>query len=327
MNMLKEIQAKYDVVMLTRFGSHLYGTDTETSDTDYKGIYMPTKTQILLGKFPKSVNFDSNPGHEKNKEGDIDCELYSFHYFLELCAKGEMVALDMLHANTANIAITSALWRVVQDKRAMFYTTDMKAFVGYAKKQAAKYGMKGSRLESSDKLKKYLETFDADTRMFTVWAELPLDENMFHKAQPDGGVSLRCMEFMFCGKTIQSTAKVGYVLDMVRAFEKQYGHRAKAAQANEGVDWKAMSHALRAAYQISEIFETGDLKFPLEEARFLKKIKQGCFSFKIVLAALESMLTQVDEQSKISLFPATVKRDDVDFFIKHTVANHLGVKL
>ena len=41
------------IICLMKFGSHLYGTNTTDSDTDYKGVYMPTKRQILLGKCPK----------------------------------------------------------------------------------------------------------------------------------------------------------------------------------------------------------------------------------------------------------------------------------
>ena len=31
------------------FGSHLYGLDTENSDKDYCGIFVPTAKEIILG--------------------------------------------------------------------------------------------------------------------------------------------------------------------------------------------------------------------------------------------------------------------------------------
>lgn len=31
-------------------GSHLYGLETENSDMDYKGIYLPKLDDVLLGK-------------------------------------------------------------------------------------------------------------------------------------------------------------------------------------------------------------------------------------------------------------------------------------
>jgi hypothetical protein len=40
-------------------------------------------------------------------------------------------------------------------------------------------------------------------------------------------------------------------------FYDDYGHRAKLASENKNVDWKAISHALRAAIQTKEILTTG----------------------------------------------------------------------
>lgn len=52
------------------FGSHLYGTDTPKSDTDYKGIFLPTKEQVFLGKIPKSVTLSKGHDNEKNNPTD-----------------------------------------------------------------------------------------------------------------------------------------------------------------------------------------------------------------------------------------------------------------
>ncbi len=313
--MIEKILKEHNVIMLTKFGSHLYGTDTPDSDTDYKGIFMPTPDQILLGKIPKSINFDSNPGSNKNEAGDIDCELYSFHYFLELCCKGEMVAIDMLHANEKNIIFSTPLWNEIHERRNWFYTTDMKAFVGYARKQAAKYGLKGSRLNSAELLIAFLTNLDPESRMFEVWNELPTDDNMKHQPNP-AGVALKHMMFNFCGKQIQSTNKVKYTLDMVQKFYDAYGHRAIAAKNNEGVDWKAMSHALRAGCQIKEIFQTGDLTYPLQDAELLRNIKQGNFDFEFVIDKVEVMLSDIEQLSLKSTLPKEVDRGAVAHFIK-----------
>ena len=37
-----KIKSENNIIVLMKFGSHLYGTNTENSDTDLKGIYMPT---------------------------------------------------------------------------------------------------------------------------------------------------------------------------------------------------------------------------------------------------------------------------------------------
>jgi predicted nucleotidyltransferase len=45
-----------DILVDMVFGSHLYGTNSETSDRDYKGVFMPTREQILLQRIPHSIN-------------------------------------------------------------------------------------------------------------------------------------------------------------------------------------------------------------------------------------------------------------------------------
>ncbi len=41
------------------FGSHLYGTDTLESDHDFKGIFLPNKEDVYLGKISKSISLSS----------------------------------------------------------------------------------------------------------------------------------------------------------------------------------------------------------------------------------------------------------------------------
>ena len=67
-----------------KFGSHLYGTNTEDSDADYKGVFLPTKKEILLNNIPKCRNFSTSNGLTKNNPNDLDEEIYSLHYFLKL---------------------------------------------------------------------------------------------------------------------------------------------------------------------------------------------------------------------------------------------------
>ena len=82
---LKELTQELDILFLCKFGSHLYGTATESSDTDIKGIFLPTKEQCFLNKIPKAITYNSKKDNSgKNTAEDIDIEVYSLHYYLEL---------------------------------------------------------------------------------------------------------------------------------------------------------------------------------------------------------------------------------------------------
>jgi len=45
-----------NIIVKMKFGSHLYGTATVDSDLDYKGVFLPSKKEVLLGKIHKSIN-------------------------------------------------------------------------------------------------------------------------------------------------------------------------------------------------------------------------------------------------------------------------------
>lgn len=112
------------------FGSHLYGLNTESSDKDYKGIFLPSKEEILLGKIPKTIDLSTNKTNQKNSKEDIDVEYYSLHYFIKLACMGETAALDMLHAPENMLVETSDIWKEIIKNREKFYTKNLKAFVG-----------------------------------------------------------------------------------------------------------------------------------------------------------------------------------------------------
>lgn len=167
-NRLKELTNKYNIIMICEFGSHLYGTDTPESDTDYKGIFLPTKKEILLQKVPKSIRADTKTSKkegEKNTKDDIDIELYSLSYFIELCLKGETVGIDMLHCPDNKLVYKqTGIWDDIRLNRQKFYTNNLKGFVQYSRKQAARYGIKGSRIDTTQQIIKILKRYNDKER-------------------------------------------------------------------------------------------------------------------------------------------------------------------
>ncbi len=298
------------------FGSHLYGTNTPESDTDYKGIFLPSKREIYLNKIPKSVNFNTKKeSNVKNSNMDIDTEIYSLHYFLELACQGQTVALDMLHCPKELLIESSETWKMIVSERHRFYTKNLDAFVGYARKQAAKYGIKGSRLNDAKRILDFLDdkcngnlTADISLKIKDVWDELPSGEFII-KHQPDVN-GIRMLEV--CGRKIGETAYLYYAYNIVKKFYDNYGERAEKAAKNEGIDWKAVSHALRAAFQVRDILITGTISYPLKESAFLKKVKAGNLDYLTeVNPYLDKLMNEVECLSKESTYPLKV---DVSFW-------------
>jgi len=81
-------------------------------------------------------------------------------------------------------------------------------------------------------------------------------------------------------------------------------------------DFKALSHALRAGYQLKEIYETGDLKYPLHYRVFLLAVKQGRLDFTTqVQPVLENLVDEIEVLAEQSDLPEKVNRKFWDEFI------------
>ena len=306
------------MIVKMKFGSHLYGTNTKQSDTDFKGIYMPSKREVFLNRVPKSLSNKTNSSTDKNTNEDIDTEIYSLHYFIHLACEGETVALDMLHAPKDMIVETSDIWGSLVFHREKFYTKNLKAFIGYARRQAAKYGIKGSRLNDAKRVIDFLSTVEAPVRLRDVWDELPEGEHIYKRPAVEFHNNLRVYEV--CGKQLQESATASYVYDTIKLFHDAYGNRAKQAAENKGIDWKAVSHAIRAAVQVRQILVEKTIVFPLKEAPLLVKIKQGQMDYLTEVAPLlENLMSEVEVLSESSDLPSKVDRSFWDDFIVETV--------
>ena len=303
------------------FGSHLYGTATPESDTDYKGVFLPSKRDILLNRIPKSVNSSTKKHNTgKNTAEDVDTEIYSLQYFLKLACEGQTVALDMLHAPEDMILESSTVWEEIVSERHRFYTNNLKAFIGYARKQASKYGVKGSRLNAVKLVVGMLNCVEESTKLSDIWEDLPVGEHLFFVEPNPNGIP----QYQVCGRTMQATQTAGYTRKILVKFYEEYGHRAELAAKNEGIDWKAISHAVRAALQVKEILVDNTITFPLKDADTLLKIKQGKLDYLTEAAPiLESLMDEVEELSLKSSLPAKVDQKYWDDFLIKVIENHV----
>ncbi len=121
-----------DIIVKMKFGSHLYGTNTEDSDVDYKGVFLPSKEEMLLNCIPKCQSFSTNNNLGKNNPNDVDEDIYSLHYFIKLACDGQTVAMDMIHAPEEMIIENSDIWRNIIKCKSKFYTKNLNSFVKYA---------------------------------------------------------------------------------------------------------------------------------------------------------------------------------------------------
>jgi len=312
---------KADVVMM-KYGSHLYKLNTANSDTDFKGIFLNTVDELVLGEGPHHFSYTTGPKDAKNGASDVDYEIMSLHTFIKDAIGGQTYALDMLHSTEPETS--STVWKFLVANRTKFYSKNMKSYVGYVKSQAAKYGQKGTRMVD---LRAAMDSIKAEyTRKVNLsksYAQIPSFEGwMLETTIGDIKDKLYFGEhaewieldnpkagtvdeyYQVNSKKYQSTNLLAYTFGLLKDAYSSFGHRAKLAEANEGIDWKALSHALRAGYQALHIYRDGDYEYPLPETDFLKAVKNGELDYKTIVApTLEKVVELVDIEAEKSTLP------------------------
>lgn len=288
-------------------GSALYGLKTPSSDTDFKSVYVPTHRQIVLGKFPSVIDVDAREkkAGEKNVSTDVDNQIYSLHLFFHMLTKGEMISIDMLHAPhaTSQEPIMLDMFHRIQEHRHLFYCSNMASFLGYIKTQAAKYGIKGSRLAFAKQLNEIVK--DLPKVKTDKIRDLLLESEFAVKT--DDCYELFGSRYMWTGWSTEVQLKLTKMIN-------EYGARAQAAERNEGVDWKALHHALRSAYQVGDIFREQNIVFPFEGERkeLLMKIKTGQLPYVQVAELIEEEVLAVEQAKATTTLPAQVDQEAID---------------
>ena len=291
-----------NLVVRIEFGSHLYGTNTPQSDHDYKSVYIPSGSDILLQRVKDSTGHKVRRYEgDRNKPEDTDDEAYSLQRYLGLLSEGQTVTIDMLFAPKP--LVTSPLWDEIRANKERLLTKRSAAFVGYCRTQANKYGIKGSRVAAAKEAAEFfaamLVEHGTTAKVGDFEARLPMNE---HSRVVTKETSAGNMETYYecCNRMVgfKNTLKEAAAI-YSRIFD-EYGHRARLAQTNEGIDWKALSHAVRVANEALELLLTANVTFPLPNAKHILEIKGGLVPYEQVANEIEGLLGDVERAAAIS---------------------------
>lgn len=337
---------KEKILFETVSGSKLYGTNSEGSDTDIKGVFLPDLNDLILGKAPKHYTSSTGSMSDKNSIEDIDKTYYSLQYFLELAAKGETNAIDLLFAYTNKNAVmkTSDVWNELTKNIDKIITKNINAYLGYCKSQAFKYSIKGEKLNNFREFEKFCEKYiheifhDHDITLYDAmvneffnnefkhefdnWINYPITEK--NKIQFYKGANFNFGDhcYIIVASNKESFLQISDVKfpikDGIRASYYKvkkvigsYGKRAENAAADNGADYKAISHCVRVLFQVEELLKFGSISFPLKEAEFIKSIK-----YKTTELSFDGIMDFINEKIDYIeniLLPKSALRDKADY--------------
>lgn len=207
------------LIYLSQYGSHLYGLNTENSDLDFRGVYIPTLDDIILKKDKDEINEEIVLRETKfisarkitdsygfvhclkeskeTKEIKVDVKIFSLQKFIQLCGKADTNALDLLFSISKRTDIEQYMYldnrpydhsysifeQIFYNREKLINTDRLESPISYAFKQATKYSIKGERRQVMLDLLK-----DVNTYLFldTTPADVPLSRFMTDFIYRDG---------------------------------------------------------------------------------------------------------------------------------------------
>lgn len=150
------------------YGSHLYGTNSSTSDFDFKAVYLPTLRDLMLAKQPRTLRYrfdedgNSLPEHATMPANGYEAEHTPIQKFISDYLGGQAYAVETvfavvhdahhLHQPPPTTAGSKrfALFEMLCLKLASKYLhSNVNGMVGFAVKQTFDYVHRGERLNAA----------------------------------------------------------------------------------------------------------------------------------------------------------------------------------
>jgi len=332
---MSEFEAHYSakIVYIAMYGSKLFGTDNPHSDTDYKGIFIPSQTDVLLKRDIEHYNYNTNE-NSKNEKEDIDLQLYSVYKWFNLLKKGETGAIDLLFSlfrDDTQVYNDKNFTSIIMQNYAKFYNRHLHSFVGYCVGQSKMYNIKGKRFGELHDFVEHFKVLAIDNANAKLEIYFPEVEKIFasksykyvkfikasiargNQAYKEG----RYIELL--GKRFAGSVSVGYFYEKITEMEVQFGNRSR--DSANGVDYKALSHAVRVINEVEELIDDGFITFPLKNRVYITSIKEGKEALEDVMHYLDIKLDEV--QDKLEKSTLADKSDEVfiDDLLLSLIAN------
>ena len=217
-------------------GSRLYGTNTDSSDKDYRGFVLPPY-QYLIGV--KTFN-DTMIGSDDHK-------IYSLKRFLDMILRGDPQNTELLFTYPDFSITCTEIGKQIIDLTPYLISNRIYArIMGYSYSEWRK--AMGERLVIEDRTK--------DEEEIIAWIK---NNKKWQKSRMD--------EFVIWMQEDKERKIVPSVKDL--------GAKRKAQFEEYGYGASSATHAIRLVGQLTELLSTGKITFPRPNTALLRDIRHG----------------------------------------------------
>lgn len=310
-------------------GSRAYGTCTESSDWDYRGVYvLPVSSFMSLEPFPDRI-----------RESEGDTEYFELRKFFDLAMQNNPSVLEWLFAPDDCVQFMDEGFRAVRDNRRLFLTRRVfHTFSGYAHAQIKRARGQNKRVnkpQPEERPSKYDHCWfipaignrpvQVSRRAYdnADAASLEHTSNMYRLYDNGKGVFRGPSEQLVCSsisKDRELRDFVGFLIFNEQEYEKavkdwkQYWDwfnnrnedRYRTIEDKSlNYDAKNMCQCLRLLYSCEYCLATGDLfvRVPDNLIPYLKSVRNGDYTYEEIMTEAKSVLARIEELKDPSFLP------------------------
>lgn len=315
-------------------GSHSYGTNTESSDMDYRGVFVaplekafdlfqssfvgsgspgglirsaiddidamkPAAAKECLRKALETDQGDLNMSVQTVRAPDGDEELQELRKFLKLAADCNPNIIEFLYVDRL-VTHTTPTWEKIKANRGMFLSKKARyTFSGYAVAQLRRIKTHRGYLMSPPKAMPERKDFGLENE--TV---IPKEHQNAILSIGDRWLRDDVKDYVAREKAYQSA------LDEWRSYknwEKERNAARKRLEAAHGYDTKHASHLVRLARMARQILEEGTLSVYRPDREELLAIRNGAWPYEKLVEFADGI-----DESLESLYKASSLRNAPD---------------
>jgi uncharacterized protein len=332
-------------VLLVRHGSHAYGTNTETSDEDFKGVAIPPK-EYFLGAIKRFEQAEL-------KAPDPDAVIYDIRKFFVLAADCNPNIIEVLHTSPEDHFIVDPIGEKILEHKDEFLSRKIKhTFLGYSVSQLKRIkthkewimnpptvpptrvslGLPEQTLIPQDQMvaafsevQKELDRFQFDfiegleesakigirTTMTEMLAELKITaEDHWMSAARKIGLSDNFIDIMQKERQYNS-AKQRW--DQYQNWKKTRNKTRSALEEKFGYDTKHAYHLVRLIRMCREVLTTGKVIVKRPDREELLTIRNGAWSYEKLIDFAETEEIALNELYNTStVLPKVPDKDKLD---------------
>ena len=275
-------------------GSHLYGTATEDSDFDYRGVCIPP-LDILLNPF---IEFDQKDSGFETEDRTI----YNLSKFMKLCADANPNIVELLFVPDSNIFFITEKWEKIRENKKYFLSKKAKyTFTGYAFSQLNAIKAHRQWFIDPPKDKPHRKDFGlTDSPVISgdnLVAALNINQDLFLPEFREEVIKER------------SYREAKRKWDNYVAWRDNRNPARREMEDKWGFDAKHASHLFRLMTEGKELLLTGNITFPLPNAEEILAIKNGKYTYDEMLEKAQTLDSEFEMWYNESSLPVAPNRN------------------